>query len=60
MASGNKQGLPVVPGRKQQTKVQTKGWETVMKQKAYEGSLKKVGNHLNQPKQYLFIDFFKL
>lgn len=50
----------MVPVGKQHTNVQTKGWKTIKNQKAYEGSLERGGNHLNQPKQYLLIDFFQV
>lgn len=55
MASSDKQGPPVDPGRKQQANVQAKRWKTVMEQKSYVGRLKRVGNHLNRPKEYLCI-----
>lgn len=46
----------MVPGRKRQAKVQTKEWRTDGA-KASVGSLQRGGNHLNQPKQHLFILF---
>lgn len=55
LASRDKQGPPVDPGRKQQANVQAKKWKTATEQKFYVESLKRVDNHINQSKRYLCI-----